>query len=97
MANQKNQNVTEKAQEPVQNEVPVVQAEPVAQTAEVATEQKNGFGKWLKKHWKAVVGGVTGALAVGGSAVVAYKKGKAAGINSVPLPDQEDYSLNPNE
>ena len=64
------------------------------------TEEKGGFGAFCKRNWKKIVAGVTGALAIGGSAVVAYKKGKAAGIMSVPVPqqsEQEDYSLNPNE
>ena len=76
----------------------VQQPENGQQAVEQQTEKKGGIGAWFKQHWKGVVAGVTGALAVGGSAVVAYKKGKAAGIMSVPVPEQqEDYSLNPNE
>lgn len=61
------------------------------------TEQQKGFGTWCKRHWKGLVAAVTGAGVAAGSAVMAYKKGKAAGINSVPMPEQQDdYSLNPN-
>ena len=82
----------------VQNDVPA-QTEP--QNQQPAETEEKGFGAFCKRNWKKIVAGVTGALAIGGSAVVAYKKGKAAGIMSVPVPqqsgEQEDYSLNPNE
>lgn len=99
MSNQKNQN-QEVAQEQQVQQAPV-QAEPapvtVAAPQQVQTTAGGGFGTWLKRHWKGVVAAVTGAAAVGGSAVVAYKKGKAAGIMSVPQQQEtEDYSLNPN-
>lgn len=97
MSNQ-NQNQKTEGQEQVQN-VQVQAAEaPVQQTAPVAEQPKKGFGAWLKQHWKGVVGAVAGTGAVIGSGVVAYKKGKAAGIMSVPVPQQEpdDYSLDPN-
>ena len=78
---------------PAQAETPQVVVQQPAET------QKQGFGGWLKQHWKGAVAVLTGAAAVGGSAVVAYKRGKAAGIMSVPVPqqEQEDYSLNPNQ
>ena len=82
----------------VQNSVP--QTEPNTAQPAVTTEEKGGFGAWCKRNWKKLAAGATGLLAIGGSAVVAYKKGKAAGIMSVPVPqqtEQEDYSLNPNE
>ena len=72
--------------------------QPVVQPQQTETTEKKNFGGWLKQHWKGVVAGVTGALALGGSAVMAYRKGKAAGINMTPVPqEQDDYSLNPNE
>ena len=93
MSNQKEQNV---GAEQVQ-EAPV-QAEPQQQTAPQTEEKKGGFGAFVKQHWKGLVATVTGALAIGGSAVVAYKKGKAAGMNYCPPPTEtEDYGLNPNE
>lgn len=74
-----------------------VQQQP-QQVQVVQVEQKEGVGAWLKRHWKGVVAGIVGTGATVGSAVIAYKKGKAAGIMSVPAPNQdEDYSLNPNE
>ena len=98
MANQeKNQNQNGQQQEQVQqqNAAPA-QPEQVVQQ-QVVVEQKQGPKGWLKQHWKGAVAAITGLFAAGGSAYVAYKKGKAAGINSVPLPQTEDYSLNPNE
>ena len=91
-------NVKTENQEMTQNNNNVQQPEtpPVAQQPAVATEQKGGFGSWCKAHWKGITAGVLGALGIGGSAVVAYRKGKAAGIASVPVTDGEDYSLNPN-
>lgn len=91
-----NQNKTEQEKQGTEQNQQTEQQN-VEQKTEQQTEQKAGFGAWCKRHWKGLVAGVTGALAVGGSAVVAYKKGKAAGIMSVPVPEQEDYSLNPNE
>ena len=95
-------NGSQKANENVNVENNQVQQTPeqpqnVQQPAET---EKHGFGAWCKRNWKKLVAGATGVLAIGGSAVVAYKKGKAAGIMSVPVPqqnEQEDYSLNPNE
>ena len=101
MANQ-NQKANETTGEVVNQQVPqngVPATEPQNQQP-AETEEKGGFGAFCKRNWKKIVAGVTGALAIGGSAVVAYKKGKAAGIMSVPVPqqsEQEDYSLNPNE
>ena len=81
----------ETAQQNVQPETPVQQQAPVA-------EEKHGFGAWCKRHWKGIVAGATGLVAAGGSAFVAYKKGKAAGMAGIPVQqDAEDYSLNPNE
>lgn len=94
-----NQNVEEKKeQETQQQNVQQPETPPVVQQTAVATEEKKGFGAFCKAHWKGITAGVLGALGIGGSAIVAYKKGKAAGIASVPLPNEEDdYSLNPNE
>ncbi len=103
MANQNQkteQNVEQVNGQTQVNETPAQAETPVQQAPQqqVVTEKK-GFGTWLKAHWKGVTAAVTGAGAAVASAVVAYKKGKAAGIMSVPAPQQdaEDYSLNPNE
>ena len=97
MSNQNQKVEKTEGQEQVQN-VQVQAAEAPVQQAAPVEQPKQGFGTWFKKHWKAVVGTVAGAGAVVGSGVVAYKKGKAAGIMSVPVPQQEpdDYSLDPN-
>ena len=68
------------------------------QVVETKTEEKLGFGGWLKKHWKGVTATVVGVGAAVGTSIAAYKKGKAAGAYCATMPaDQEDYSLNPNE
>ncbi len=91
--NQKVEKVEQKAEQQVQQaEQPVVQ-----QQTQEEPKNKGGIVGWLKSHWK----GVTAAAVGIGTAVTtsAYKKGKAAGIMSVPVQQQEeeDYSLNPNE
>lgn len=101
MSNPKNEkNGQEVEQQQVQN-TPEQQPAPVEQQQVTTTEpeKKEGFGGWLKRHWKGTVAGVAAVFAVGGSAYAAYRKGKAVGINSVPVNtgEQEDYSLNPNE
>lgn len=77
------------------NETP---AQTVATTPAAApTEEKKP--NWFKRHWKAVAAGAGAVVTAVGSAVVAYKKGKANGIASVPMPpmaEPEDYSLDPN-
>lgn len=94
------QNGTEQVNGQVQGtqqaEVPQQQTQQVQQI--VQQTEKQGFGGWLKKHWKGVTAGAAAILAGGGSAFVAYRKGKAAGIMSVPTPptENEDYSLDPN-
>ena len=100
--NQKNGNGTEQvvAEQPVQQNVPQTAEQPAgAQQVAQVEQPKEGFGAWCKRHWKGLVAGVTGTGAVVTSAIFAYKKGKAAGAASVPMPtvEQEDYSLNPNE
>ena len=105
MANQNQKNVngtTEQvvAEQPVQQNVPQQVEQPQMQQVAAQVEpQKEGFGNWCKRHWKGLVAGITGTGAVVTSAILAYKKGKAAGVASVPMPvvEQEDYSLNPNE
>lgn len=93
-----NQKIEQQNGEEQKNEAPVQQQnENAAEQAETTTKEKSGFGRWLKRHWKGVVAGLTGTGAIVGSAVVAYKKGKAAGCNMQPYQEQEDYSLNPNE
>ena len=112
MANQNNQKANNTTGEqvvnggqPVQNPNGEVPAQPetpqvmVVQQPTVVPEQKQGIGTWCKQHWKGLVASVTGVLAIGGTAVAAYKRGKAVGIMSVPMPPQaeaEDYSLDPN-
>lgn len=100
--NQKQQNGTtgEVVNQPVQETVPVQTEAQVVVVQQPAEPEKQGFGAWCKRNWKKLAAGATALLAAGGSAVVAYKKGKAAGIMSVPVPqqqEQDDYSLNPNE
>lgn len=73
-------------QEPVQQA-----ANPAQQTAEPPKQN------WFKKHWKGVAGSAAAVVTVLGTGFVAWKKGKAAGIMSVPTPPQEDYSLDPNK
>ena len=98
--NENNQKANE--EQNVQNQETAQQqnAQPETPVQQQATqpEEKHGFGAWLKKHWKGVTAGATAVLAAGGSAFVAYKKGKAAGMAGIPVQqDAEDYSLNPNE
>lgn len=100
MANNQKQNEQVVVEEVKQQVETPVQAEPqqAAPQVVVVTEQKPGIGGWLKKHWKGVTAAVTGTGAAVASAIVAYRKGKAAGMSScVPQQEQEDYSLNPNE
>ena len=95
--NQKNEKTEQVAEgQQVQENV---QQQPAAtqQNQQTAEPEKTGFGAWLKRHWKGVVAGVTGTGALAASAIVAYKKGKAAGQQCVPVQTDEDYSLNPNE
>lgn len=84
------QQVQQTAEQPAVQQ-PVQQAAVPAQTAEPPKQN------WLKKHWKGVTAGAAAVVTAVGSAFVAYKKGKAAGIMSVPTPPQEDYSLDPNK
>lgn len=105
MANQNQKNVngtTEQvvAEQPVQQNVPQQAEQTPAVQQTVPTEpQKEGFGAWCKRHWKGLTAAVLGAGGVVTSGILAYKKGKAAGAATVPMPvvEQEDYSLNPNE
>lgn len=98
MANGNQKQNEQQVEEVKQVETPV-QAEPQqAQVVVQVTEpKKEGIGGWLKKHWKGVTAAVTGTGAAVASAIVAYRKGKAAGMNCMPPQEQEDYSLNPNE
>ena len=73
-----------------------VATQPVAQP--VAQPQQEG---WFKTHWKGLTAGAAAVVTAATSAWLAYKKGKAAGIASVPQQpvqqtEPEDYSLNPN-
>lgn len=61
-------------------------------------QQQKGFWPWVKRHKKGVTATVVGIVTAVSSGFVAYKKGKAAGINMIPVPQEnEDGSLNPNE
>lgn len=97
MANNNNQQQNKQVdgqQQVPQVEVP--QQQPVVQQpvqTQVVVEKPN----WLKQHWKGLAAAGAAILTTLGVSKVAYNKGKAAGINSVPLPPQDDYSLNPNE
>ncbi len=77
-------------------QAPVQTVPAVAPAAAEPPKQEN----WFKAHWKGIVAGATATAAAVASTIVAYKKGKANGIASMPqiptAPD-EDYSLNPNE
>lgn len=76
-------------QQPVQNP-PVVQT-PVATTTE--TKQPN----WFKRNWKKILAGAGAVVAVVGSGVAAYSKGKKAGVAmGYAQQPEEDYSLDPN-
>ena len=90
--NQNNKGTEQEAQQQAQQ---TQQEAPVVAQQQAQEQQKSGFGNWMKRHWKGVVGTVTGALAVGGSAIVAYKKGKAAGA-VMQTQQEDDNSLNPN-
>lgn len=96
--NEQNGNVTVENGQQVQQTVeqPAVQ-QPVQQAAAPAQTAEPPKQNWLKKHWKGVTAGAAAVVTAVGSAFVAYKKGKAAGIMSVPTPPQEDYSLDPNK
>lgn len=100
MSNPNKQQVTEQqVEQNVQQANAPVQPEPQQQAPQqvVVQPEKEGFGGWLKRHWKGVTATIVGAGTAVGSAVVAYKKGKAAGVMSVqPLQETEDYSLDPN-
>lgn len=57
------------------------------QNAGATEEPKKEKLSWFKQHWKGLTGAVAAILTVGGASVVAYKKGKAAGVTQVPLDD----------
>jgi hypothetical protein len=82
-------------QAPVQAEPQNVQANQPA----VTEQQKGGIGDFVKRHWKGLLAGLTGTGAAVTSAILAYKKGKQAGMQAIPpqVGEPEDYSLNPNE
>lgn len=88
--NQVNNGTQQTAAVAEQPQQPVV----VVQTVAAPDEKKES---WLKRHWKAVAAGAAALGTAVATTVVAYKKGKAVGIASVPMPEPEDYSLNPNE
>lgn len=97
MANQNNQKTEQVAEQQAQQAETQAQQQPTEQPQIVVVQKQNGFLQWCKQHWKGLVACIAGAGAVTGSAIVAYKKGKAAGLNYAPMPEQDDYSLNPNE
>lgn len=92
-----NEQVVNQQNGQVQQEAAVQQA-PAQQQAQQVVEQPKEEPKkenFFKKHWKGLTFGGVGLAATVTSAIAAYKRGKAAGIASVPQ-QQEDYSLNPN-
>ena len=95
-----NQNNNQKAEVKVEQTVEQPQPEngvvQVVVQAPQSEEKSGGFIQWCKKHWKALTGAALGVAGASAATVVAYKKGKAAGIGCVVSPD-EDYSVNPNE
>ena len=98
MSNQ-DKKVTEGQQDVNQaQQAPAQTGAPEGQQVGNQTEEKLGFGGWLKKHWKGVTATVIGVGTAVGTSIAAYKKGKAAGVASVPCQYQEeDYSLDPNQ
>ena len=88
-----NQATTEQVQ---QTAAPQQETTPVVVQQVVVPAEETGFKGWLKKHWKGVTAALVGAGAAAGSAVVAYKKGKAAGVAYAPQQDDDNYSLDPN-
>lgn len=67
---------------------------PPVEQKTATTEEKETFGKKVKRHWKGLAAGIAGGALLIGSAIAAYRRGKAASA----VPEQpEDYSLNPNE
>ena len=89
-----NEKVETKVEETTDNAK--VETPPVAQETVAAAPVKETLGQKLKKHWKGVTATIVGVGTAAGSAVVAYRKGKAAGIMSVPQQEADDYSLDPN-
>ena len=83
---------TEEVKEEVKTEQPV---ETAKAAAPAAAEKKETLVDKLKKHWKGVTAASLGVLAIGLSARAAYKRGKAAQVE-YPAPEEEDYTLNPN-
>jgi len=94
--NQKNEQVQQQVAQAENPQVPQQPEQPVVQQQVSANaEEQGGLKNWVKKHKKGVIGAIVGTVTAGVSGFVAYKKGKAAGIMSVPVPEQ-DYSLDPN-
>ena len=58
-------------------------------------EQKEGFGAWLKRHWKGVTAGGAGLGAAAASVVLAYKKGKQIGVDQTVQYYNTDGSVSP--
>lgn len=79
------------------NTTPPAQNTPAQQTAATTTEQAKK-PNWVKRNWKKILAGAGAVIAVVGSGVAAYSRGKKAGvqIGYAQQPDQEDYSLDPN-
>ena len=71
-----------------------VETPPVAQETAAAAPVKETLGQKLKKHWKGLTAAAAGLLIVGGSAVAAYRRGKAAQYDPTV---GDDGSINPNE
>lgn len=61
------------------------------QNAGATEEPKKEKLGWFKQHWKGLTGAVAAILTVGGASVVAYKKGKQAGIMETPMNDDGSY------
>lgn len=87
--NEKNETKVEGTTEGKQVETP-----PVAQATATTTTEKETLGQKLKKHWKGLTAAAAGLLIVGGSAVAAYRRGKAAQYDPTI---GDDGSINPNE
>ena len=87
-----NEKVETKVEETTDNAK--VETPQVAQETVAAAPVKETLGQKLKKHWKGLTAAAAGLLIVGGSAVAAYRRGKAAQYDPTV---GDDGSINPNE
>lgn len=89
-----NENETKETKVEGTTEEVKVETPPVAQETAAATPVKETLGQKVKKHWKGLTAAAAGLLIIGGSAVAAYRRGKAAQYDPTV---GDDGSINPNE